>query len=42
MTVLARRKPGISGKQAEAGINAAYKPLLEEQLPQIKSAWNDG
>jgi len=39
MTLLARRKPGISEKQAEAGINATYKPLLEEQLPQIKSGW---
>src|SRR5208282_3669405 len=37
MTLLARRKPGISEKQAEAGINAAYRPLLEEQLPQVKS-----
>jgi putative ABC transport system permease protein len=41
MTLLARRKPGISEKQAEAGINAAYKPLLEEQLPQIKSGWSE-
>ncbi len=41
MTLLARRKPGISDKQAEAGINAVYKPLLEEQLPQIKSGWNE-
>ncbi|HEY6388910.1 MAG TPA: ABC transporter permease [Candidatus Acidoferrum sp.] len=41
MTLLARRKPGISEKQAEAGINAAYKPLLEEQLPQMKSGWNE-
>jgi predicted permease len=41
MTLLARRKPGVSEKQAEAGINAVYKPLLEEQLPQIKSAWNE-
>jgi len=39
--VLARRKPGISLKQAQAGINAAYQPLLEEQLPQIKSGWNE-
>jgi predicted permease len=39
--VLARRKPGVSEKQAEAGINAAYKPLLEEQLPQIKAGWNE-
>jgi putative ABC transport system permease protein len=41
MKVLARRKPGISEKQAEAGINAVYRPLLEEQLPQIKSGWNE-
>jgi putative ABC transport system permease protein len=41
MTLLARRKPEVSEKQAEAGINASYKPLLEEQLPQIKSAWNE-
>ena len=41
MTLLARRKPGVSQKQAEAGINAAYKPLLEEQLPLIKSDWNE-
>ncbi|MGC1485584.1 MAG: ABC transporter permease [Candidatus Acidiferrum sp.] len=39
--VLARRKPGISEKQAQAGINTAYRPLLEEQLPQIKSGWNE-
>ena len=41
MKVLARRKPGISERQAEAGINAVYRPLLEEQLPQIKSGWNE-
>ena len=41
MTLLARLRPGVSEKQAEAGINATYKPLLEEQLPQIKSAWNE-
>jgi len=41
MTLLARRKPGVSEKQAQAGINAAYKPLLEEQLPLIKSDWNE-
>jgi predicted permease len=41
MTLLARRKPGVSEKQAEAGINAAYKPLLEQQLQQMKSGWNE-
>ncbi|MGB7284183.1 MAG: ABC transporter permease [Candidatus Acidiferrum sp.] len=40
MNVLARRKPGISLTQAGAGINAAYRPLLEEQLPQIKAGWD--
>ena len=40
MKVLARRKPGVSGKQAEAGINAAYAPLLKEQLAQMKADWN--
>ncbi|MGB2671311.1 MAG: ABC transporter permease [Candidatus Acidiferrum sp.] len=40
MTLIARRKPGVSLKQAQAGVNAAYVPLLQEQLPQIKSAWN--
>jgi predicted permease len=41
MTLLARRKPGISEQQAEGGINAAYKPLLEEQLPQVKSRFDE-
>src|SRR5271167_2377666 len=41
MTLLARRKSGVSEKQAEAGINAAYGPLLQEQLPQMKSGWNE-
>jgi putative ABC transport system permease protein len=40
MKVLARRKPGVSNKQAAAGINAAYHPLLEEQLPKI-TGWNE-
>jgi putative ABC transport system permease protein len=33
--VLARRAPGLSNQQVAAGINAAYHPLLEEQLPKI-------
>jgi predicted permease len=37
MAVLARRKPGVSVEQAQAGINAAYHPLLEEQIKGIKS-----
>jgi putative ABC transport system permease protein len=40
LKVLARRQPGISKKQAEAGINMAYKPLLEEQQPLIHSGWS--
>src|SRR6266850_1228903 len=40
MAVLARRKPGVSMAQAEAGINAAYHPLLEEQLAKIKG-WDE-
>src|SRR6267143_1129181 len=36
MAVFARRNPGVSMAQAEAGINAAYHPLLEEQPPKIK------
>ena len=40
MKVIARRKPGVSNKQAAAGINAAYHPLLEEQLPKI-TGWNE-
>src|SRR6266849_1300431 len=40
MAVLARRKPGVSMAQAEAGINAAYHPLLEEQLTKIKG-WDE-
>jgi putative ABC transport system permease protein len=41
MTLLARRKLGISEKQAEAGIDPAYKALLREQLSQIKTSWNE-
>jgi predicted permease len=40
MAVLARKKPGVSMAQAEAGINAAYHPLLEEQLAKI-NGWNE-
>lgn len=31
--LLGRVKPGISREQAEAGINAAYRPILENDLP---------
>jgi putative ABC transport system permease protein len=40
LRVLARRKPGVSERQLAAGLNAAYHPLLEEQLPQI-NGWNE-
>jgi predicted permease len=39
LAILARRKPGFSMAQAEAGINAAYRPLLQEQLAQI-NGWD--
>src|SRR5258708_39687524 len=35
LAILARRKPGLSMAQTEAGINAVYRPLLQEQLAQI-------
>jgi len=35
LKVLARRNPGVSNAQAAAGLNAAYHPLLEQQLPTI-------
>jgi putative ABC transport system permease protein len=38
--VLARRGPGLSNEQVAAGINAAYHPLLQEQLPKI-TGWNE-
>jgi putative ABC transport system permease protein len=38
--VLARRKTGLSNQQMAAGINAAYRPLLQEQLPKI-TGWNE-
>lgn len=41
MTLIARLKPGISMKQANAGINPAFAQLLAEQLPLIKSRWNE-
>jgi len=40
LQVLARRKPGVSDLQATTALNAAYRPLLEEQLTTITS-WND-
>ena len=35
LKVLARRNPGVSNAQVAAGLNAAYHPLLEQQLPTI-------
>jgi predicted permease len=39
LAILARCKPGLSMAQTEAGINAAYRPLLQEQLAQI-NGWD--
>ena len=39
LAILARRKPGVSMAQTEAGINAVYRPLLQEQLAQI-NGWD--
>src|SRR6267154_1589196 len=37
LAILARRKAGLSMAQTEAGINAASRPLLQEQLAQMKN-----
>jgi predicted permease len=37
LAIIGRRKPGFSLAQTEAAINAAYRPLLQEQLLTIKS-----
>jgi putative ABC transport system permease protein len=39
--VLARRNPGISEQQVAINLNAAYQPLLREQLQKITSSWNE-
>jgi predicted permease len=36
LAVLARRKPGVSMQQAQAGINADYPGLLEQQAATLK------
>jgi putative ABC transport system permease protein len=36
IAVLARRKPGVPVAQMEAGLTAAYHPLLEQQLATMK------
>jgi predicted permease len=40
LKVLARRKAGVSEPQLVASLNAAYHPLLEEQLPKI-NGWTE-
>src|ERR1700757_3289000 len=40
LKVLARRRAGVSLPQLVASLNAAYQPLLEEQLPKI-NGWNE-
>ena len=41
LKVLARRKPERSNEQVAETINAAYHPLLEEQLAKITSPWSE-
>jgi predicted permease len=36
LAVFARRKPGVSVERAQAGINAEYGPLLEQQIAGLK------
>jgi len=38
---LARRSPESPRSRPKTEIMRCYKPLLEEQLPQIRSAWNE-
>ncbi|MGB8592202.1 MAG: ABC transporter permease [Candidatus Acidiferrales bacterium] len=40
LAVFGRLQPGMSIQRARAGIQSAYKPLLEEQLPTNKG-WNE-
>lgn len=40
LKVLARRRADVSEPQLVASLNAAYHPLLEEQLPKI-NGWNE-
>jgi putative ABC transport system permease protein len=40
LTAIARRKSDVSAQQALASLNAAYHPLLEEQLPKI-TGWDE-
>jgi putative ABC transport system permease protein len=36
LAVMGRRKPGLTPAQVQTGINAVYRPLLQEQLTKIK------
>jgi predicted permease len=40
LAVMGRRKPGVSLAQVQTGINAVYRPLLQEQLTKIKG-WDE-
>jgi len=37
LAILARRKPGVSNRQLETGLTAAYRPVLEQQLATVKN-----
>jgi predicted permease len=41
LKVLARRNPGVSEEQVAAALNAAYSPLLKEQLPKTSPRWDE-
>jgi putative ABC transport system permease protein len=40
LAILARRKPELSLAQTETGINAAYQPLLQDQLAKL-TGWEE-
>jgi len=40
LAILGRREPGMSMAQTEVAVNAAYRPLLQEQLLTIKG-WDE-
>ncbi|MGA2430072.1 MAG: ABC transporter permease [Candidatus Acidiferrum sp.] len=41
LKVLARRNPGVSEEQVAAALNAAYFPLLKDQLQKTSTRWDD-
>src|SRR6202167_149139 len=41
LKALARRNPGFSEEQVAAALNAAYSPLLKEQLPKTSPRWDE-